>query len=85
MNPWVLLHIPTAGKEQSFMTAVNDSYHEIMAKDDVERENEASDSTMSLKGWQVSCSVCLEPVEDACTSERATAKLSCGHDFHLGE
>lgn len=31
----------------------------------------------------VPCSICLEPVKDG--GERSTAKLQCGHRFHLGQ
>lgn len=30
----------------------------------------------------VSCSICLEAVRDK--GDRSTAKLQCGHEFHLG-
>jgi hypothetical protein len=32
----------------------------------------------------VSCSICLEAVVTA-SGERSTARLQCGHEFHLGK
>jgi hypothetical protein len=32
----------------------------------------------------VSCSICLEAVV-AASGERSTARLQCGHEFHLGK
>jgi len=32
----------------------------------------------------VSCSICLDAVL-AAAGERSTARLQCGHEFHLGE
>jgi hypothetical protein len=36
------------------------------------------------KAAAVSCSICLDVVL-AAGGERATARLQCGHEFHLGE
>jgi len=36
------------------------------------------------KAAAVSCSICLDAVL-AATGERSTARLQCGHEFHLGE
>ena len=33
----------------------------------------------------VSCSICLEKVVAGGSEERSTARLQCGHEFHLGE
>jgi hypothetical protein len=33
----------------------------------------------------VSCSICLDAVVDAAGGDRATARLQCGHEFHLGK
>jgi hypothetical protein len=33
----------------------------------------------------VSCSICLDAVVDAAEGERSTARLQCGHEFHLGK
>ena len=36
------------------------------------------------KAAAVSCSICLDAVL-AVAGERSTARLQCGHEFHLGE
>ena len=43
--------------------------------------DEGSGEEMSLLS-RVSCSICLERVRDG--RDRSTAKLQCGHRFHLG-
>ncbi|KAJ6793300.1 hypothetical protein M6B38_111965 [Iris pallida] len=50
-----------------------------LEKPDLSEEMKSSATSLSSAS---SCSICLELVLDR---ERATAKLHCGHEFHLGD
>lgn len=48
---------------------------------DLLEDDGVGDAGMSF-AVAVSCSICLEAVKGG--GERSTAKLQCGHEFHLG-
>lgn len=49
---------------------------------DLLEDDGRGDAGMSFAVAAISCSICLEAVKDK--GDRSTAKLQCGHEFHLG-
>lgn len=45
-------------------------------------EEEEEDKEDESMGKEISCSICLETVNLG--GDRSTARLKCGHEFHLG-
>lgn len=47
-----------------------------------EVEDQKGGTPFNAGGAAISCSICLEVVTDS--GDRSTARLQCGHQFHLG-
>jgi hypothetical protein len=45
-------------------------------------EEKDEDKEDESKGREIMCSICLEIVTSG--GDRSTARLKCGHEFHLG-
>lgn len=57
--------------------------HDMMGSGEADPGSEIGSGEEVPLASLVPCSICLEPVKDG--GERSTAKLQCGHRFHLGQ